>query len=414
MSGFDEVLKGFHVLSFSFKKAEAESRGAFSLGEEAKLQLLGALRDAGARNTMVLSTCNRTEVYWSGLNQEDVAEILRAQMGVSESAWFSTRQHAGGLEAVAHLFRVGCALESQIPGDTEIAGQLKMALRLTKSHVGEVAWLDRVVSLVLKASKRVKSETGLSSGATSVAFSAVQCMRHHLPSLEGAEVVLYGLGKLGRNTCKNLAKHAGKASITVINRDDAKANHAAEVYGFSPVSHGELKKAIGQARVLIVATGAQSHTVTVDMVKPGQELLILDMSMPPNVDPAAAELPDVVLVDVDEMSQHALQQLNARKDHFPHAERIVEEELEEFRTWIDSLKVAPLLGAVTQTLRNYRDVELGKLKADGSEDEARLVQLSDKLIQKVTTQVATYLKTKSDKVEEDMEVFGQAFHPSNS
>jgi glutamyl-tRNA reductase len=235
-----------------------------------------------------------------------------------------------------------------------------------------------------------------------------------LPSLEGAEVVLYGLGKLGRNTCKNLAKHAGKASITVINRDDAKANHAADVYGFSPVSHDELKKAIGQARVLIVATGAQSHTVTVDMVQPGQELLILDMSMPPNVDPAAAELPGVVLVDVDEMSQHALQQLNARKDHFPHAERIVEEELEEFRTWIDSLKVAPLLGAVTQTLRNYRDVELGKLKADGSEDEARLVQLSDKLIQKVTTQVATYLKTKSDKVEEDMEVFGQAFHPSNS
>ena len=186
------------------------------------------------------------------------------------------------------------------------------------------------------------------------------------------------------------------------------------MYGFSPVSHGELKKAIGQARVLIVATGAQSHTVTVDMVQRGQELLILDMSMPPNVDPASAELPGVVLVDVDEMSQHALQQLNARKDHFPHAERIVEEELEEFRTWIDSLKVAPLLGAVTQTLRNYRDVELGKLKADGSEDEARLVQLSDKLIQKVTTQVATYLKTKSDKVEEDMEVFGQAFHPSNS
>ena len=134
-------------MSFSFKKAEAESRGAFSLGEEAKLQLLEALRGAGARNIMVLSTCNRTEVYWSGLNQEDVAEVVRARMGVSEAAWLSTRQHAGGLEAVAHLFRVGCALESQIPGDTEIAGQLKMALRLTKSHVGEVAWLDRVVSL---------------------------------------------------------------------------------------------------------------------------------------------------------------------------------------------------------------------------------------------------------------------------
>ena len=150
------------------------------------------------------------------------------------------------------------------------------------------------------------------------------------------------------------------------------------------------------------------------MVDPDQTLLVLDMSMPRNVDPAVADHPKVVLVDVDEMSQHALRQLNERKHHFPHAERIVEEELQEFQAWVDASKVAPLLGAVTQTLRNYRDVELGKLKADGSEDEARLVQLSDKLIQKVTTQVATYLKTKSDKVEEDMEVFGQAFHPSNS
>ena len=170
--------------------------------------------------------------------------------------------------------------------------------------------------------------------------------------------------------------------------------------------------AIRKARVLIVATGAKAH-VTPDMVH-RPNLLVLDMSMPRNVDPAVADHPNVVLVDVDEMSQHALRQLNARKHHFPHAERIVEEELQEFQAWVDASKVAPLLGAVTQTLRNYRDVELGKLKADGSEDEARLVQLSDKLIQKVTTQVATYLKTKSDKVEEDMEVFGQAFHPSDS
>ena len=414
MSRIDVVLNEFHALSFSFKKAEAESRGAFSLGEEDKVQLLESLSEVGARNIMILSTCNRTEVYWSGLDQEEVAGIVRTHMAVSEASWWNTKHYAAGMDAVVHLFRVGCALESQIPGDTEIAGQLKMALRLSKAHGGEVAWLDRVVSLVLKASKRVKSETGLSSGATSVAFSAVQCMRHHLTKLEGVEVVLYGLGKLGRNTCKNLAKHAGHAAITVVNRDEAKANHAAEVYGFTPAHHNDLKKVIGKARVLIVATGAQSHTVTAEMLQPGQELLILDMSMPRNGDPATANLSKVVLVDVDEMSQHALQQLNARKNHFPHAERIVEEELEEFRAWVDSLKVAPLLGAVSQALRSYRDVELGKLKAGCDEDEERLMQLSDKLIQKVTTQVATYLKTKSDKLEEDMEVFGQAFHPSNS
>ena len=199
----------------------------------------------------------------------------------------------------------------------------------------------------------------------------------------------------------------------MVNRDEAKARHAADVYGFTPAPLDGLATAIRKARVLIVATGAQGHTVTPDMVdginvaRPGHEHA-------PQRRPCVADHPKVVLVDVDEMSQHALRQLNERKHHFPHAERIVEEELQEFQAWVDASKVAPLLGAVTQTLRNYRDVELGKLKAEGGEDEERLVQLSDKLIQKVTTQVATYLKTKSDKVEEDMEVFGQAFHPSNS
>ena len=414
MASVDKVLGTFQALSFSFKKAEAGARDAFTMGPVAQEDLLVALHARGARNAMVLSTCNRTEVYWSDMEPDHAHDVIQEHMGVDDDAWAQAQLAVHGMEAVAHLFRVGCALESQIPGDTEIAGQLKLALRQAKDLGGDVAWLDRVVSLVLKASKRVKSETGLSSGATSVAFSAVQCMRHHLSSLEGVEVVLFGLGKLGRNTCKNLAKHASKASITVVNRDEAKARHAAYVYGFTPAPLDGLATAIRKARVLIVATGAQGHTVTPDMIRADQTLLVLDMSMPRNVDPAVADHPNVVLVDVDEMSQHALRQLNARKHHFPHAERIVGEELQEFQAWVDASKVAPLLGAVTQTLRNYRDVELGKLKADGSEDEARLVQLSDKLIQKVTTQVATYLKTKSDKVEEDMEVFGQAFHPSNS
>ena len=156
----------------------------------------------------------------------------------------------------------------------------------------------------------------------------------------------------------------------MVNRDEAKARHAADVYGFTPAPLDGLATAIRKARVLIVATGAQGHTVTPDMIRADQILLVLDMSMPRNVDPAVADHPNVVLVDVDEMSQHALRQLNARKHHFPHAERIVEEELQEFQAWVDASKVAPLLGAVTQTLRNYRDVELGKLKAEGGKTRA--------------------------------------------
>ena len=120
-------------MSFSFKKAEASSREAFTMGSEAQGTLLEALNARGARNTMVLSTCNRTEVYWSDLEPDHAHDLIQAHMAVEDDAWAQAQLAVHGMEAVAHLFRVGCALESQIPGDTEIAGQLKLACLLYTS-----------------------------------------------------------------------------------------------------------------------------------------------------------------------------------------------------------------------------------------------------------------------------------------
>ena len=178
MASVDMVLGTFQALSFSFKKAEAGARDAFTMGPDAQEDVLAALNSRGARNAMVLSTCNRTEVYWSDLEPDHAHDVIQAHMGVDDDAWAQAQLAVHGLEAVAHLFRAGCALESQIPGDTEIAGQLKLALRQAKDLGGDVAWLDRVVSLVLKASKRVKSETGLSSGATPQTRPAASVRQH--------------------------------------------------------------------------------------------------------------------------------------------------------------------------------------------------------------------------------------------
>jgi glutamyl-tRNA reductase len=200
----------------------------------------------------------------------------------------------------------------------------------------------------------------------------------------------------------------------VINRDDEKTRQIVAKFGFESAKISELKKELVDADVLIVATGAQGYTITADVINPRKELLILDMSMPRNADPKLVELSQVRLVHIDELSKAANIRLGDRFNHIPKAEKIVLEEIEEFSAWLQSLEIAPTLGLVTKNLRVFRDIEMTKITSGDEEEEKRMLLLTDKVIQKVTTQVATFLKTKSERPGEDMSLFEEVFQrPSN-
>ena len=149
------------------------------------------------------------------------------------------------------------------------------------------------------------------------------------------------------------------------------------------------------------------------MVGEQQELLILDMSMPRNVDPEVGHLPSVTLLNVDEISAYAKQQLAARRDHIPQANAIVEEEFTSFDTWVQTQNVAPLLGMVAQNLKSYRDIELSRMQSEKDIETDSVVHLTDRLIQKVTNQVASYLRNQSGSVEDDMDVLQRVFDSQN-
>ena len=150
-----------------------------------------------------------------------------------------------------------------------------------------------------------------------------------------------------------------------------------------------------------------------EMVGEQQELLILDMSMPRNVDPEVGYLPGVTLLNVDEISAYAKQQLAARRDHIPKANAIVEEEFTSFDTWVQTQNVAPLLGMVAQNLKSYRDIELSRMQSEKDIETDSMVHLTDRLIQKVTNQVASYLRNQSDSVEDDIDVLQRVFNGQN-
>jgi glutamyl-tRNA reductase len=314
------------------------------------------------------------------------------------------------MEAVEHLFSVGCGLDSQIVGDFEIIGQIKKSFSMSKELKAAKVLLDRLVSLVIKASKRIKSETQLSTGATSVAFSGVQYIRGYVEELGAKNILLFGIGKMGRNTCENLVKHSKHKSITLINRNAEKAELLSKKYQVVSRELGQLQEELDACDILFVATGSPVHTITPEMLKRRKPILILDLSLPRNVDPEVGKLENVQLVHLDELSKLANETLEGRLKHLPHAKEILAEEFTEFEEWVDSRKYVPVLHALNNQLKGFKDNELNKLFRDVDEDHHESLRLvTDKLVHKITGKIALHLRSKNTEISAEIKTIQDIF-----
>jgi len=169
-------------------------------------------------------------------------------------------------DAISHLFRVGTGLDSQILGDFEIISQLRQSFNRSKKFNIANPFLERLCNSVIQASKRIKNDTEISSGATSVAFASVQYIFKTIPDISEKNILLFGTGKIGRNTCENLIKHTKNSQITLINRTRDKAQRIAGKFDLVVKDYGDLQTEIRNSDVLIVATGAQSPTISKEMI----------------------------------------------------------------------------------------------------------------------------------------------------
>ena len=207
----------FYVIGISYKKADAKLRGSFSLSPTKKANILKQGKAIGLNGLIATSTCNRTEIY--GLvNDPNVlikllCENTKGYFDVFKKVCYILK----GSEAIEHVFRVGAGLDSQILGDFEIISQLKLSAKISKKYNLLNSYLERLVNSVLQASKRIKNETELSSGATSVSFASVQYILNTIKNVQTKNILLFGTGKIGRNTCENLIKHTKNEHITLIN-----------------------------------------------------------------------------------------------------------------------------------------------------------------------------------------------------
>lgn len=400
----------FYSVGLSYKKADAEVRGQFSLDAVAKTRLLEQAKNDGIESLIVTSTCNRTEIYGFAEHPFQLIKLICDNSNGSVDAFQKVGFVYKNQEAINHLFRVGTGLDSQILGDFEIISQIKTSFIHSKSMNLANAFMERLVNAVIQASKRIKTETEISSGATSVSFASVQYILKNVEDISNKNILLFGTGKIGRNTCENLVKHTKNEHITLINRTKDKAEKLAGKLNLIVKDYSELHLELQKADVVVVATGAQNPTVDKAILNLKKPLLILDLSIPKNVHENVEELEGVTLIHMDYLSQLTDETLENRKLHIPAAEAIIEEIKEEFVVWMKGRKFAPTINALKDKLNAIKVSELdfqSKKIADFNEAQAEII--SNRIIQKITTHFANHLKDDDTMVDESIEWIEKVF-----
>jgi glutamyl-tRNA reductase len=271
------------------------------------------------------------------------------------------------LEAAKHLFRVAAGLESLVVGEPQILGQVKEAHHAARQAETAGPLLNRLFHSCFAVGKRVRTETALGSGAVSVSFAAVALARKIFGSLDGRNVVVLGAGEMGKLTAQHM-KSQGVRNVTIVSRTMAHAARTAEAIGGATAARwDDLDSALESSDIVIAATGAatpiltKAHIEAVMRPRRGRPLFIIDIAVPRDVEPAAGEIEQVFLYNIDDLQTSVRENLARRASEVVRAEAIVDEELEKFGTWLRSRGVIPTVVALRQSFEATRRSELDRL-----------------------------------------------------
>ena len=405
----------FYAIGLNYKKADAEIRGHFSLDETAQLTIMTQAKNDKIPALIIVSTCNRTELYGIAQHPFQIIKLLCEHTKGSVEEFEKVAYIHKNKEAVSHMFRVGTGLDSQILGDFEIISQLRKGFRQSKNIGLLNPFTERLANAVIQASKRIKNETKISSGATSVSFAAVQYILARVPYVSEKNILLFGTGKIGRNTCENLIKHTKNEQITLVNRTKHKAEKIAGKFNLIVKDYADIQSEIAQTDVMIVATSAQQPTISKELLFLKRPLLILDLSIPKNVAENVTENELVTLVHLDDLATVTDRTLEQRASQIPLAKDIISEIETDFNTWSENRKFAPTIQALKVKLAEIKSGEIDfqrKKITDFNEEQAEII--SNRIIQKITTHFANHLKDDSYPTTESVELIHKVFQISTS
>ncbi|HEY0416337.1 MAG TPA: glutamyl-tRNA reductase [Gaiellaceae bacterium] len=351
----------FVLVGLSHHVAPVELRERVTLDRDAAQELARSLGDA-----VCLSTCNRTEVYLADGDDEAAVAALEQLAGESlDGVVYRLHDESAAL----HLFRVAAGLDSLVPGEGEILGQVRDAYEAASPG----PFLDRVFRHALAVGKRVRTETAIGESPASVSSAAAALAVQVFGDLAGRRVLLIGAGRIGELAASNLASR-GATIAYVANRTAEAARELAHRFGGEPVVLADVSSRLGEVDVVVSSTSAPELVLHASDVPPRRHapLFFIDIAVPRDLDPGLGGLDGCFLYDIDDLEAVVAETLSGRRAEAERAEQLVAEEAERFRSWRASLDVVPAIASLRARAEEIRSAELAKVRV--SEEERRTLE----------------------------------------
>jgi len=383
-TSYKNSLNSFSIVGINYRKSDMSIRGKFSLSSEETSLLLKQSVSKKIPGCLALSTCNRTEIYGICDEPRELAEMLCTN---THSTLKEFEEHGyvyQGLNAIEHLFKVASGLDSQIIGDYEILSQLKHAAKIAKENGCINSFMERAINYALQVSKEIKTKTKLSSGTVSVSYAAIEILKDKIKNFRDKKTLLVGTGKFGNHVAKNIKDYLPGSNIVFTNRTNEKALELAQEYEGEFISYENLAQASDNADIIIVSSAGESYSILPSFFTKNKQRLILDLSVPQNVDPEVKKIKGITVLNVDEVSLILDKTIAARHAEIPKALKIIDKTLGSLEEWHRQQFNNPLLHLVKSQL-----FELDKIYFNNKGNEEK--------IHKTISALAIQLKVKNNK-----------------
>jgi glutamyl-tRNA reductase len=368
------------LVGLNHKTAPVEIREKFVFSEEEIANFIFGLKEENeSTEVVVLSTCNRTEVYFNLTKDCDFSSYsyFLNKLGEFKSIkkeinpYFYT---VGGREAVEHLLNVAAGLDSMVLGENQVLGQVKEAYRISASRNYTGSVLNKLFHKAFEAGKKVRTDTEINKGASSVSYAAVELASKIFSDLEMHPVLLTGAGETGELVLKSLVER-GSNKLFVTNRTYSRAENLAKKYSAEPVRFEELKEQLVNCDIVITSTSSPEPLFSFKMLKEVMKvrrhrtIFLIDLSVPRDIDEKAKHLENVFLYNIDDLDEVVAHNYEKRKHEVKKAEKIIKKIIDEFYSWVSTLNLAPTIDSLSDKLNILTLSGLKNLKSGVTENE---------------------------------------------
>lgn len=391
------MTQNFKSLALSYKTAPLAVREQVSLNESGAKQLLHFLRDyTSASDLLVISTCNRTEIYYTA--EKDLSEDIFKGLTIIKNLEKGFEEHfakLAGTDSIRHLFEVAIGLDAQVIGDLQISGQVKNAYQWSADENVAGPFLHRLMHTIFFTNKRIVQETAFRDGAASISYAAKELAEDLTAGIREPKILVVGVGEIGQDFCLNLVD-TKLQNVTILNRTSEKAEMLAARCGFRFNGIEHLKNEIAAADVIVSSVSGTEPLINralLNDIKIFSHKFFIDLSIPRSIEPSIEEIPGAIVYNLDDIREKTTEAVEKRKASIPHVQKIIGEAIAEFEDWSKEMVVSPTIQKLKNSLEQIRKEELTRFLKNANPEEAeKLEEMSKSLMQKILKYPVLHLK----------------------